>query len=244
MKERISLLLAAAALLLLPSCRFIRLSDELKERIEENGITWMGEKAGESFTASDMIATRSDIPGVYHALNCSLPCDIVYTPGDCGITLHGPDNVLDKITVINENGTLSIRLDARVQNLKNLQVELQSPVLERLTCNGAVNFKAPEGITALDFTTTVNGAGDIDIRGLKAASATITVNGAGDADIAGIDCEKLSVSINGAGDATLAGRTDLADLTISGAGDIDARQLACGHLNSKVRGVGSIRKPK
>jgi len=234
--------LAVVALLTLPSCRFITLSDELAKDIntEINGTD-----SGERLTASDNFITREDVTGDFHSITSNLPAEIIYTPGDCGVTLYGPDNVLDLITVTNENGRLNIKVsNQRIRNLKKLVVNVSSPVLEELTINGASDFKAPQGVTALDFKLTVNGAGDIEIKGLKADSVKCSVNGAGDADIHSLDCEQLNLSINGAGDATLSGKAVSADLSISGAGNIDAKDLDCNDIKTRVRGIGSISKPK
>ena len=242
--KKITLALAACALLLLPSCRFVRVSEELSEAIMEEGTGWFGNSSEETITASDNFITRNDVTGEFHAILSNLPGDVIYTPGDCALSINAPDNVLDHIIVRNENGTLEIKTDRKIRNFKKITVNVSSPVLENLNFNGAVDFSAPQGITALDFSAVVNGAGDITINGLKAGNASITVNGAGDADVSGIDCDALTVAINGAGDAVLAGRAAEADLTISGAGDIDARDLDCPDIDSKVRGVGSIRRPK
>ena len=247
MKRHPLLLLAAAALLtLLPSCRFIRVSDELKEQLKENiNFDVNVDGNGKSITASSNLITRNDVTGSFHALTCNLPADMTYTPGECALTISGPDNILQHIVVNNESGTLIIKSDGTAfRNLKNLKIALSSPVLESATFNGAVDFSAPQGITATDFKTTVNGAGDIGITGLKASTASIQVNGAGDADITGIDCDDLTVAISGAGDATLAGSARKADLSISGAGDIDARSLRAEEFNTNVRGIGRIQKPK
>lgn len=241
--KKITCLLAAAALLFLPSCRFIRISDQAAEEFDSS--ISFGGKSGESIKASGNYITRNEVTGEFHSLTSNLPGNIIYKPGDCAVSVYGPDNVLDHITVHNENGFLEIKSNLyRITNLKELRVEVSSPVLENLNFNGAVDFKAPDGITALNFNATLNGAGDIHISGLQANEAALTVNGAADASIKGLDCDFIQVSINGAGDATLAGKAGSAELTISGAGDIDAEHLQCDDLNTKVRGVGSIKKPK
>ena len=243
--KKIFCILAACALLLLPSCRFVRVSEEFNEAMKEEGFDWAGEAGGETISASDNYITRNDVTGEFHSLQCNLPGDVIYTPGDCAVSVKAPDNVLEHVTVRNENGTLEIKSNLKtIRNLKKITISVSSPVMESLLFNGAVDFNAPQGITALDFSAVVNGAGDIDINGLKAGNASITVNGAGDANVSGIDCDDLTVSINGAGDAVLAGRAVKAGLTISGAGDIDARELDCPDIDSKVRGVGNIRKPR
>ena len=248
--KRIAYLLAAAALLILPSCRFVRVSDEMLGKIKDNigtDIEFNGDDtaAGKDIiTASDNYITRNDMTGEFHSVQCNVPGDVIYTPGDCAISLDGPDNVVQHILINNENGTLVVKTDGvTVRKLKKFTIRLSSPVLEEAVFNGAVDFSAPQGITALDFNVVVNGAGDVGINGLKADKAAVTVNGAGDIDIDKLDCERLSVAVNGAGDAVVSGKAATASLTISGAGDIDASELRCPEIESKVRGVGRIKRP-
>ena len=211
--KKLAYILGAALLLTLPSCRFISVSEEAKEELKNN-FSMNGESSGERIIASDNYITRNDVTGEFSALECNLPGDVIYTPGDCAVSIYAPDNILDIVTVRNQNGTLEIKTNtSRIRNLKHIKINISSPVLENVVFNGAVDFNAPQGITALDFRATVNGAGDIDINGLQSSKAALIVNGAGDA-------------------------------TISGAGDIDARELQCTDIDTKVRGVGSVKRPK
>ncbi len=243
--KKLAYILGAALLLTLPSCRFISLSEEAKEELKNN-FSMNGESSGERIIASDNYITRNDVTGEFSALECNLPGDVIYTPGDCAVSIYAPDNILDIVTVRNQNGTLEIKTNtSRIRNLKHVKINISSPVLENVVFNGAVDFNAPQGITALDFRATVNGAGDIDINGLQSSKAALIVNGAGDATISGIDCDDLQVAIAGAGDAIVSGRVSgKANLSISGAGDIDARELQCTDIDTKVRGVGSVKRPK
>lgn len=243
--KKLAYILGAALLLTLPSCRFISVSEEAKEELKNN-FSMNGESSGERIIASDNYITRNDVTGEFSALECNLPGDVIYTPGDCAVSIYAPDNILDIVTVRNLNGTLEIKTNtSRIRNLKHVKINISSPVLENVVFNGAVDFNAPQGITALDFRATVNGAGDIDINGLQSSKAALIVNGAGDATISGIDCDDLQVAIAGAGDAIVSGRVSgKANLSISGAGDIDARELQCTDIDTKVRGVGSVKRPK
>ena len=248
MKRNISLLCAACALLILPSCKFIRVSDELLSQMQGNpqgiSIDVDVDTHGESVNPSDNVITQDEVTGEFHNLQVNIPGDVVYTPGDCFFNITGPDNVIEHMTVRNENGTLVVKSDGtRFRNLKNLKITISSPVLEDVVFNGAVDFSAPEGITALDFNATVNGAGDIDINGLKAGKVRVTVNGAGDATIYRIECDDLVLAINGAGDATLSGKAVNVDATINGVGEIDTRELdVSGNFANKIAGVGSVKR--
>lgn len=243
--KKLAYILGAALLLTLPSCRFISVSEEAKEELKNN-FSMNGESSGERIIASDNYITRNDVTGEFSALECNLPGDVIYTPGECAVSIYAPDNILDIVTIRNQNGTLEIKTNtSRIRNLKHVKINISSPVLENVVFNGAVDFNAPQGITALDFRATVNGAGDIDINGLQSSKAALIVNGAGDATISGIDCDDLQVAIAGAGDAIVSGRVSgKANLSISGAGDIDARELQCTDIDTKVRGVGSVKRPK
>ena len=241
--KKMTYILAAAMLLLLPSCRFIKVDKEMLKDLDEKVDVFQG--GGEKITASDNYITRRDTTGEFHAISCNLPAEVIYVPGNCGITIYGPDNIVEKVIVKNNNGRLEVKSGAqRIRNLKKgFTITVSSPVLENVTLNGAVTFKADEGITALDFEGTINGAGDFIVKGLKSDRAYVTVNGAGDAKLEGLDCESVKFEINGAGDCVLSGRSESASLTISGAGDIDATKLVCPDVKTSVRGLGSIKKP-
>lgn len=241
--KKMTYILAAAMLLFLPSCRFIKVDKQVLQDFDEKVDVFQG--GNEKITASDNYITRNDVTGEFHAISCNLPAEVIYIPGDCSIKIYGPDNIVEKVSVNNQNGRLEIRSGAqRIRNLKKgFTVTVFSPVIESLTLNGAVNFKAPEGITALNFDATLNGAGDLEIQGLQASEAEVTINGAADAKINGIDCDYLRIGIFGAGDASLSGKAGRANLNISGTGDINAKKLECADLNTSVRGIGSIKKP-
>ena len=114
--KRIAYILAAAALLTLPSCRFIRLGDKIKEELRESVSeeieSYDDSSVGrEPITASDNYITRNNMTGEFHSIQCNVPGDVIYTPGDCAISFNGPDNVVQHIKVNNENGTLVDKTD-------------------------------------------------------------------------------------------------------------------------------------
>jgi hypothetical protein len=70
-----------------------------------------------------------------------------------------------------------------------------------------------------------------DLRGF-------TVNGAGDVDISGVRGGELELRIHGAGDMTVAGKADAVEIAVSGAGDVDAADLIAKAVTVKVSGAG------
>ena len=247
--KKLLTLLAAAALLILPSCRFIKVSDDAIEDIKE-GFYELNSKIDIGMNSSNDAdqgrnILRNEATGEFNALICNVPFDVTYTPGDCAMTMDGPEKQLSHIVVTNNNGTLVIKTDGtKLGNVRHLKLRLSSPTLEKMLFNGAVDFNANAGITAENFEMVINGAGDIAIDNLKSGQAVLTVNGAGDVEISGLDCETLKIEVNGAGDATVSGRARLADLSISGAGDIDATGLEAEKLDTHVKGFGKVSRPK
>jgi hypothetical protein len=85
----------------------------------------------------------------------------------------------------------------------------------------------------------VNGAGKVNLSGVKGEKLELAIDGAANLTAAG-NIAKLEADINGAGDMALSGlvATD-AELTVNGAGKISAQ--VTGTLEAVVNGVGNIR---
>lgn len=235
--KKIQFIIAAAAILVLPSCRFVKV----------NGSALINAREGVTIVkASDTMATRDTTVGAFSSLNCSVACDVVYTSGDCAVKISGPDNIIPLITIENNDGTLKVSKDNKYKfnRAEKITLTVSCPQLEAVKVNGAVDFDAPTGITATNFSVEVNGAADMEIKGLKAGTATLNVNGAADIDIEGLDCSLLQMEVNGAGDVVLSGRADKSVANINGAGNIDAANLACQDFSSKANGLGSIKRPE
>lgn len=235
--KKIQLILAAAVLLAMPSCRFVSIK----------GATLLNTGEGLSIVkASDTIAVKDTTVGVFSSLDCSVACDVVYTPGDCSVKISAPDNYIPLIRIENNNGTLKISKDNKIKfsKIETITLTVSCPELEAVNFNGAVDFSAPAGIAAPEFSAEVNGAADMEIDGLKTGKATLNVNGAADVEIERLDCTHLRMEVNGAGDIVLSGRADKAEAFINGAGDIDAKSLVCDDFTSRVNGVGSVKRPK
>ena len=231
-------IVAVILLAILPSCRFIKVSDAGLKNLRESNHT--------DLSASETRSLLDTTVGEFNSLYCNISCDIIYMPGDCSVAISAPDNVMGFISIENEEGLLSFKFkeNIRVTGKNHIDITVYSPELTGAKIDGAADFNAPNGIKASDFEVIVNGAGDVDINGLNTGKASVTVNGAGDIELSGVDCKEVILNINGAGDAKISGSADKCSATISGAGDIDASKLVCPDFRSMRRGVGSIKKPR
>ena len=231
------ILIALAALAAFTSCNFVKVNgNSLSSIIGKVNI----------YDASDNYVTKSYEVADFEGINCSIPCEVIYTAGDTRVTVDGPDNVLDSLEISTEDGILNIKQGkSHFRKVKHIDVYVSSNVLRSLDVRGAVDFKALNGLAgAGDFSIGITGASDLEIRGIAADNINVRATGAADAVISGIDCKKICVIINGAGDCTLSGKADVADLTVNGAGDLDIRGLVATEVRSQIYGAGNIAKNK
>lgn len=105
----------------------------------------------------------------------------------------------------------------------------------------------------------LEGAGDVQVKGLEADSLTLALDGAGSLTADDLTAEALTVRHRGAGNVTMRGQAALQEVTLTGAGNYSAADLvsqialvqiegageatvwAQQRLDARVSGVGSIR---
>ena len=229
MKAFVILALVACGLLL-SGCVFVKIKDGSLVKTD-------GKVAGNGITAEKTFEI-----GTFSRLDLDIPADVEYTKSDeCALTIRMDENLFEYLNVSVENGMLKIGSSVSFRNFKKLEAVLSSPTLERLECNGAVDFISKGTLSGEDFTMLVNGAADVDIPNLDAKEASFKVNGAGDINVNLLDAESVSLAISGAGDANLSGKAKAVKVTVNGTGDVDLTQLDYESLDKKVNGVGSIK---
>ena len=175
------ILIALAALAAFTSCNFVKVNgNSLSSIIGKVNI----------YDASDNYVTKSYEVADFEGINCSIPCELIYTAGDTRVTVDGPDNVLDSLEISTEDGILNIKQGkSHFRKVKHIDVYVSSNVLRSLDVRGAVDFKALNGLAgAGDFSIGITGASDLEIRGIAADNINVRATGAADAVISGIDC--------------------------------------------------------
>ena len=227
--KTLTLIVILAGCLLLSGCVFVKIKD--------NGVKNGKHVAGNGVTAEKTFEVKD-----FSRLDLNVPADVEYTMSDeYALTVRMDENLFEYLTVSVENGTLKIGSTVSLRNFKKLEMKLSSPTLERLECNGAVDFTSEGTLRGEDFTMLVNGAADVEIAKLDVKTAAFQVNGAGDIDVNLLDAERVSLTISGAGDADLSGRAKEVKVTVNGTGDVDLSRLDYDSLDKKVNGVGSVK---
>ena len=138
------------------------------------------------------------------------------------VTLSVPSNVREYYSVNVINDELVIRTTRRITFPDNARpvLTVSTPVLNRLTIEGAGTFTAQDKISSNSLNLTIRGA----------------CSGKAELDVA-----SLSADISGAGKFELSGRAGAASLSLSGAGDLDALSLETREAKVNLSGAGTVR---
>lgn len=159
------------------------------------------------------------------------------------VTLRTQENIFDRLDYRVEGTTLIIETKDKVTvRAEEFDLSIQAPALESFTVNGAGDFDIQGGFVSEDnLDILVNGAGDLNLDGIRCKDLTIEANGAADIDLSAIDVQKIKIELNGAGDVNVAGKAESASLEVNGAGDIDARDLkVAGEVKKRSSGLAKI----
>lgn len=223
----------AAVCALAASCNFIpkNIAAEIRDELDM-----------EEIEASNTFVTRTYELDVFDRIECSFPCEIIYTQGPQSVKLSVPDNIVNKIAVEVEDGLLKVYATSNLRRVNDVKLFVSAMSLKAFTANGAVDFETKGEFVAENFKIVANGASEIDIERITAGTLTIDVNGAADADINNIDCVKLDVYIKGAGECDLSGRAKEAFVSVSGAANVDVSDLHAEVFINSVKGAGSIER--
>ncbi len=156
---------------------------------------------------------------------------------DQRVVLSGDDNIVPKVVMAVEDGTLEVSLEAMmIRPSLPLKVEIWVPYLDALEISGAadVDIEGLQGeLFVLEvsgaaelrlsgaverFEVEVSGASEIEARGLEAKAVELDLSGAGSAEVFAAD--SLSVEVSGAGSVRYWGEPGEVDKEISGAGSV------------------------
>jgi hypothetical protein len=140
---------------------------------------------------------------------------------------HGPQNGIDRLEVVVNDGTLIIRTSR--------------------TAWGGWPGEASEGKVAVAVTTpklralALAGSGSATVDHIRAPDVQLAVSGSGGIGVGAIEAETTSLAIAGSGGLKLAGTSKQARVSLQGSGDIDALGFSVQDATVTVAGSGDLR---
>lgn len=165
--------------------------------------------------------------GNFSSIEVAGPYDVrVHTGGKPGVTVKGPQNILDHMVVEVDGDKLQIH-SRRNGMWSGAHWSSHSPVV--------VEVSAP----SLDGAT-IAGSGDVAIDQVKGASFKGAVAGSGSLSLAALDVQSLKLEIAGSGDIAAVGKANDADYGIAGSGSINTPKVVTQNLKVSIAGSGDV----
>ena len=153
------------------------------------------------------------------------------------VYIKADDNFFEYIDVEAVGGKLDVEMERLPRNITVLELYVQVSDLQKLELNGAVDVDG-RGLEGSDLEIEVNGSSDLDME-LDHEYLDIELNGASQIRLSG-SCEDLEARINGASDMYAEDlKSDRVEIVVNGAGN--AEVWAKEKLKVEVHGAGSIR---
>ena len=193
-----------------------------------------GEEAGPVTTRVEQVAAfeRLSVGGRYDV--------IVRTGNEPGVTIEGPENILDEMIVEVDGDLLRIRQERsnwKWRGNDDVEIAVTVPMLTEVAVSGASDIEI-DRIRTERFSGKLSGAGEIDIADVETDDLLLVLSGAGELRARGTT-RNLRVGMSGAGEFDGAERTAVnADLRASGAGSIRAN--VTGRATGGVSGAGDV----
>ena len=166
------------------------------------------------------VTEQHEVSDDVHALRLENAGDVVVELGnEPGLTVRAPDNVIDRLTVDEEGGTIVLGIEG--------------PGMWTGRIDYVLTVRSFDGVE-------IEGAGDVRADFSAAREVSIDIEGSGDVRAEKVDAEEVSIEIVGSGDVRIAGRAERGDYRIEGSGDIRAADLVLRTGAVEVVGSGDI----
>ncbi|WP_343344342.1 head GIN domain-containing protein [Sphingomicrobium sp. XHP0239] len=187
------------------------------------------------------MTTRVEQVAAFERLSVGGNYDVIVTTGnEPGVTIEGPENILDDMIVEVEGDLLRIRQERSSWNWRgndDVDIAIRVPMLKEVAASGASDIQI-DRIETERFSGELSGAGEIDIADVTTDDLLLALSGAGELNARGTT-RNLRVGMSGAGEFNGAELTaENADLRASGAGSIRAN--VTGKATGGVSGAGDV----
>lgn len=189
-------------------------------------LTGCGE--GRAEEAGPEVSRKFDVAG-FDKIEVAGPFDVQVTTGaQPGVSVRGPDNIVEKMVVEVENGTLKIHPEKRKGMFGGWNWSNRSG-------KARVAVSVPMLRAAA-----IAGAGDMDINRIAAESFQGSIAGSGNLNLAHVQVKNLGLEIAGSGNVVGKGQAQNVSYEVAGAGNIRAAQIASETAKVEIAGSGNV----
>lgn len=181
-------------------------------------VSWDG---SEQVGGSGTVATRTVDVDSASAIELDAPGTLVVERGTGPLVIEGDDNLVDRLVIEVEDGTLVIG----------------TPEKESFRPKTPLQYRV--GVDRLERVDILED-GRIEAAGIETDDFALRIVGRGSADLTGLRAKSASVETSGHGDVRVTGRADHLDVGVSGAGVVEAGDLEAIAATAGIAGSGRI----
>lgn len=191
------------------------------------------------------VSQRSFNVGTFEGVALGGSHDVVVSVGGpASVRAEGDAEIIDKLDIRVEDGTLKIGTKKGVnwssgfmRNRAPVTVYVTAPRLAAAAVAGSGDMRI-DRIEGDRFKASVAGSGDLHVAEVRVSQAEFSVAGSGDISAAG-SASNLSAAVKGSGDVKLAGlNSRQATVSVMGSGDVHARASETATVS--VMGSGNV----
>lgn len=188
--------------------------------------------------SGDRISQVRDVTGFDEIrVECAFDLEITVGPA-FSVELTYDDNLIDLIQTDVRGGTLILDCDEDLDADRSCRVRIAMPALVGITVNGAADIDV-RGLAGEAFEYELRGAADLQIQG-AVGRLNIHLLGAGNIDARDLIAQDVDVQLSGTGSVRVHA-TERFDGRVSGCGSIQYSGDPP-HARENVSGIGSIRR--
>jgi hypothetical protein len=156
----------------------------------------------------------------FHSIALQSSLEVHLSQGaDQSVVIEGPSDLVELVTLVVEDGTLSTRTEECIAYKGTFVVHIASPHWSGITVQGSGTVSSVTPLSAERFDLKVQGSGDLRLE---------------------LDANRVETLIQGSGNIILSGTTGNLETLIQGSGDVVASDLISENVTVKVMGSGNV----
>ena len=192
---------------------------------------------GPTVKGSGVAAIQERLVGPFHAIRVEGIIDVEVTiGGETSVTLQADDNVLPLLSTEVVEGTLIFSSRQNYDAENDVRARVVVPSLTAVTVEGIGDIEV-RGLDETEFKVAVHGVGGATVHG-RADTVDVEVHGLGDAKLSRLEARVVRAQVFGIGDAEVFASESL-DASVEGMGDVIYHGQPV-DVRTRIDGMGDV----
>lgn len=192
-------------------------------------------------------ATRQvKVAGNISELETAAGVAVVYTPSsERSVTITGPADLVDKVSVRQQKGTISFGCTDRVtpRNFNKVKVYVNWPDISdfEASSGGSIEIQGAIGASNQKLDFEASSGASISANGVTASKLDVEISSGASITISGINAQTVETEVSSGASASLAGTAATVDFEASSGGSLNASKLTARDGSAKANSGASVK---